>query len=323
MNILLYVVTILMLLTLLGYARVESYRNSQLFYILFQNYMEKDERGYLNLAQDKIYEDTVATKKSPDKDKEKKTAQKPEGGSRINIRGLVDKTFRNLDRANWEQSKTILKHLMKDLYEDQTFYKEALHERPGFVDELLSTIENAADQLPKDKAIKKVKDLANLELDDPVLNNILYKMLHGAPEKYNEEESENKPLPQLPSLIDNEENKEEDTSQDDDILKEETKDPKSPEGYISLLDFITIRNSNKIRVYLAPKEVLQAIFQNGNVVNEILVDRAALFSKIMADADPTELKEVFKSSFNSRRDPDIGENTLDFTVTKTNPKYYN
>jgi len=55
MNVLIFVMTMLMLLSLLTYARLESYRNSQVFQIFFTYYMEKDERGYQNLAAEKLY----------------------------------------------------------------------------------------------------------------------------------------------------------------------------------------------------------------------------------------------------------------------------
>ena len=116
-------------------------------------------------------------------------------------------------------------------------------------------------------------------MPDPQLNDALYKMLNGAPYKYKNEDkkkSENEPV----------ESNKEDTSQDHEQIKSEAEEYKSAPGYYSLLDFITLKPPPKIRLYLAPKELLQAIFHDQNVVNEILIERVELHRQALPGCQP-------------------------------------
>ena len=67
MNVLLYVMTMLMLIVLISYARLETYRSSQIYQVLFKHYMENDERGYINLLVEQQYNTTAVSSKENDK----------------------------------------------------------------------------------------------------------------------------------------------------------------------------------------------------------------------------------------------------------------
>src|SRR5690606_1123836 len=95
----------------------------------------------------------------------------------------------------------------------------------------------------------------------------------------------------------------------------------SLKGYFSLLDFITIGPDNKVRVYLAPKEVLKAIYHD-NVVDEIMRERQSLYKEAVADesgSNKESLRDTFRGMFDRHKDALIDENTLDYSISKTRP----
>ena len=97
---------------------------------------------------------------------------------------------------------------------------------------------------------------------------------------------------------------------------------KSEKGYFSLLDFINLSSYTTIRVYLAPREVLETIFPDKGVVDEIIAQRQRLHQQAIDEADTKELGLSFKNQFEPRRDPSIDATMLNFSVTKTNPATY-
>jgi hypothetical protein len=302
------------------YARLESYRSSQIFQIVFNHYMEEDERGFLNLGADKIYATTTATTKGETKPKEpKEETKKPKSDAspRVSLADLTNPDERNKKQKEWQQSVALLKNLIKTLYGDQPFYEKMMKERPSFLDELISSLTHTIDSIPKKNQPTKVEELANIKLPDEQLNSVFYKMLHGAPYKYAAEDQKGKQVQQPVEEV-----VAEDSSKDAAQIQDDFEDYKSPKGYVSLLDFITLKSHKKVRVYLAPREVLMAIFNNNDTVDSILNERKALYRQAMRDADTSELEKTFQGSFESKRDPSIDPEMLDFSVTKTNPKDY-
>lgn len=300
--------TMLMLLSLMTYARLETYRSSEIFQILFTHYMEKDERGYINEMAEKLYVKTKVSTK-PGKPGAKRTDASP----RIGLGLLKDKKQRESKPQQWQQTQVLLKNLINVLYADQPFFLNLLQEHPYFVDELIASLTNAVDD--SKVPLNKTADLANITFKDQMLDEAFYKMLHGAPHK---ELLEN---PDQSSRVEDGTKNEVENDQDVDQLAQEADEFRSPEGYFSLLDFITFSSSGKIRIFLAPQEVLQAIF-DPSIVDDILIERKGLYQEAVNGTDPKELESRFKDQFDRRRDPAIDSAFLDFSVTKTNPKSY-
>lgn len=321
MNVLIFVSTLLMVMTIMTYARLETFRTSQGFQILFQNYMQKYERAYLNEQQEKRYNTTHISK---DKTSEKAPkAPKAKATPRIPLYYLVNKKDRDTHQAEAEQLNILLKKLMVNLYSQQPFFQELEQKRPGFLDEILVAVSKAAEALPEERKIKNAGELANLDLGDQELNEAFYKMLHGAPAIKLDLIKE---ISETQDLLGIEEKKE---------IIEENGDPeiaavdameveefKSPQGYVSLLDFITTENVPKIRIYLASPIVLKSIFNDDSVVIEILKTRQELFQLITKESPKGELQSTFKNQFDPRRDPTFDDKILDFSISKTNPKKY-
>lgn len=317
MNVLIFVMTMLMLLALMTYSRLDVYRSSQVFQTVFKYYMETDERGYFNVKAQPMYDSIKVQTKTG-----KPGSKTAEGNPRISIELLLDgkkRTDKDKDKE-WIQTRVLLKNLINTLYENQPFYKKALEKRPSLQDDLINSITQAIDKLDKDHKLKTAADLANLKLEDPELDQILYKILQGGAYKEIPPEKKQEPVRILETPVTVE--AEIDQSQADPSLKDEDKEFKSIEGYYSLLDFITAKKSPKVRVYLAPREVLQSIFPNKETVDAIIAERKQLYQQARADGDTKELAESFKNQFERYKDPSIDSASLSFDVSKTDPKKY-
>lgn len=317
MNVLLFVSTMIMVMAMLTYARLETYRSFSLLQEHFNTYMVKNERGYINQTAKWWYDTSRATKKG-----NSNKTKKSEGRSRLSFLFFIDKAKKETNIQIYPQIYLLAKKLMYVLYKNQPFFIEMEQQRPDILDILLNSL-MVADNLPKEQKIKKAEDLANLDLGDPVLNIFFYKMLKGT-----EMTQDQKPKiePKVLSMVELEfKPQEEDKGEEDDEggdtdIKEEYH---SPENYYSLLDYITIEDSTKIRVFLAPYGILLALFDDPILVRNIMEYRQDLFTKLTNDTlKAPEASDQFKNLFLPRVDPTFNENILDFSVTKTNPKNY-
>ncbi len=306
MNIILFVMTMLMLLVTMTYARIETYRTSQVSQLFFRRYMQKHERGYVNDANDKLYIDLEGTPKNQSAQPPKPQAPRAKATPRISLLYFIDKKKREGDVKGFEETKYLLKTLIDVLYKDAPFYKEAIDHNPTVIDNLIQAIIDAIDARTSEKKITKAEQLANLKLSDPILNDLLYKMLLGTPFK---------------GVLVEETTGTED--QEDDSLKEEGKEYIAPNGYISLLNYVNLSLNRPIRVYLASQEVLLTAFgQNKDVVKEIIGMRKNLYREATHDGDVSALSQQFADAFKKLQDSRLSDKALDFTVSKTNPVVY-
>lgn len=307
-----------MLLSLMTYARLESYRNSQAFQTIFKHYMQETERGVINGQAQTVY-DSIVVKEEDDKKGETKKNPAIDANPRIAI-GLLFDPKRDSQAKDLEQTKVLLKNLIETLYDKQPFYQKIQHQRPTFIDELIHSIMKTVDDLPTEKKPKKTTDLGNLKLPDPVLDDALYKILHGAP-NLNVLTEEQKSADQQ-----NDSNKfsEDDIATTDEEVEsgQESDAYQSTGGYYSLLDYVIGKKKPKIRVYLAPRNVLLAIFKDDATVNSIMVERESLYRQAVDSEKMEPFNESFKNQFEKLRDQAIDPETLNFSVSKTNPKYY-
>ncbi|MEI8364846.1 MAG: hypothetical protein WCF65_00350 [Parachlamydiaceae bacterium] len=316
MNVLIFVVTMLMLLALMTYARLDSYRSSQVFQIIFNRYMETDERGYINLPAKKVYNSIQVTTKEGAKEGAKE-GKKAAGIARIGILQLLNQSKRDEKPKEWLQTQILLKNLMMSLYKNQPFFKKALETNPVLVDELIAAITRAIDALPANQQSKEAKELANLTLPDSQLNQILYKVLQGAP---CEESSLTNDKKKKNQSVKNENPT--DKSQSEPSLENETDEFQSTEGYCSLLDFVSGESTPKVRIFVAPREVLNAIFHDPQVVDEIIAERQELYKLAIGDAKIEDLNTAFKDRFDRLKDSSIDSTSLSYEVSKTNPRDY-
>lgn len=314
MNVLIFVMTLLMLLGAMTYARLNTFLASQTVQIIHEDYMHYKERATVSDKAEVIYDGIHV--KVKDKEQKEKDKDKPQngGGSRaINLKLLVNKEEREKNEEDWKQTTQLFKNLAKALYKDEPFFKELNESRPTFLDDILKELANAIDGMDKSSKPKKAADLGNIKLDDPQLDYALYLMLKGIPKPKEEQKQPNAPKQ---------------TEQDVDPDNDAPADPKetketahlSDMGYRSILDYIKLSGKQEIRVYLAPKPVLEAVFSDSATVDTILAERYRLYKlAIKKDSNVKELGEEFKSTFENARDPQIDSKMLLFTVSKTRP----
>lgn len=315
MNVLIFVTTVLMLLALITYARLETYRGSQIFHLLFEHYMQKDERGYTNMVAEKVYDSTKGSTKQS-----KNSGQKVAASPRVVLGVLLRKTEREQAPQEVTSVTALLKNLMMTLYADQPFYHQIAMQRPSFLDEIVAGLEHAVDQLSDEHKPKKAVDLANISLGDDQLDDVFYKMLHGAAYK------EVNHLQEVHHLIEGtkEEVESDEDASDANTIEKEAEEHHSPKGYYSLLDFVTLQPLHKVRIYLASKEVLKAIYRDDALVEDLIRKRNELYHEAqLADEEGVKsMSESFQNEFQNRHDPAVHDDILDYTITKTNPKKY-
>lgn len=282
-----FVMSMLMLLVLITYGRLENFRNFAFVQIQFKEYMEESERAYLNEEAKKRYQKTVATKSEKN---ENDNREKNPASSKLSFNLFVDKEERNNRQDQLETQINLARSLMIYLYGDQSFFKEMEEKRPNFLNEIFAALIRESEELPK---LKKTKEIATIDLKDPDLNEVFTRMLKGAYEK---------PPP-----------------------KEEQRPLKLKEGYYSLLDFITVdKNKLKLRVFLLSRQLLAVTFGSPQVVEDIITTRNALYRNVKNNVlDANSASNEFKGLYGNSQQPFVPAEILDFGVSKTNPRKYN
>lgn len=291
--------SLLMLLALMTYGRLETFRSFAFVQAEFKTYMEKEERRYANDQAIKRYETSPASQQ--EKDEEKSQERNP-ASPKLSFNLFLDKDERASNAALMKPFTDLAKSLMTFLYGGQPFFQEMEQKRPGFLDEILQALIKLSDTFADKEKLHKIKEVATLDLGDPQLNEVFTKMLRGSTE--------------VPEEI---------PLDEQDLTQEPSEQPIKPVwGYESLLDFITVqKNKLKIRVFLASPELLMAIYGDPSTVDDILATRYQLYRDLVNNVtDSKTSSEDFKSKFTNMQLPTIPADMLDFGVSKTNPRSY-
>lgn len=316
MSVLTYVMTMLMLLTALTYARMESFRSNAGVEIGFVNYMETQGRKPISLVADEWYGSISFSQGTPAlKGKDKTPQDKIKANSRLSFYLLLNSTERGANSAAYQQTRELAQKLITLLYHNEEFFKQIHDERPNFVSEILDQIEHAAAALPNEIKITKATRLSKLQFQDKQLQYVFYLMLHGLPklEPKPADPSNNPPQGDDPAI----------DQQTDQVIVEESQEDHAAGGYVSLLDFITVRSYIKLRVYLASKELLMAIYDNEDVVEEVIAKRSALYGEIRNDDKEKAIATLeFQNAFQNQGTAPSFAAILDFSVSNVNPKNY-
>ena len=76
-------------------------------------------------------------------------------------------------------------------------------------------------------------------------------------------------------------------------------------------------------VYLAPEELLVALFQDPHIAAKILVKRKEIFAKLAADKEnklnEEQLATDFATEFQSQVPAGIDKNLIDFKISRSDP----
>lgn len=301
MNILIYVVTMLMLLTVLTYSRLDYFRILFNLETGFTEYMEKLERATISELGVKMYKAIPIRT-----DKEKLVKARNRESPRLPLHSLVNKESRVKNAIAHFQMRDFFKQLVKQLYKDQPFFLEIQSKHPGFLDDLLNEIERSADD--QNQKIKKTEELVTLELSDPELQAFFVNILNGVPVEL---EKKRKKLSEKTTI--------------DTELEElnESKEPIIEIGRESILDYITVRPATKLRIYLAPRKLLEVIYITPQMIENVIAVRNSLYKEIIDDEDQKEaLSKKFFSQFALQGQASHFDAILNFDVTATDPKAY-
>lgn len=316
MNVLLFVTSLLMILSLLTYAKVDGFRYFLGMEAQFETYMSSIERSYTNEIAVQWFK-TIYGNKERNRNDPPKQPPHVSSSPRLSFRVFIDEKEREKNPYLFANTTKWAKDLMRSLYGEQNFFKEAEMQNPYFMDLLLERLSAAAAQLPKDQKLKNAIDLSNLELG-PDVESIFYLMLKGCVREIDTSaKTQFKETEEFIITL------EDDNSQEDEIeIAEEALEYVGAKGYDSLLNYITLRNTTKIKVYLASRPLLQILVGDRAVVENIIETRNSLYQAVIKGSMQPELAtEQFKLMFQSYLGN--GDDTyLDFNVTKTNPAEY-
>jgi len=265
MQVLLIVVTMLMLMTVLTYARLATFRASMTSHAQFEHYVQHLEKRYLNQQADRLYRAIHIPRGKREHSSEKNNMK---GDAKLPVFALKEET------AGDQSVKIILTNLIQDLYREHEFYRSRVEKRPQLAADLVHSFQKALQSHKELPA--SVDELLVIDLEDSELNHIFYQMLKGTPH-----------LPEG--------------------------------GYPSLLQYLSVQKKKLISIYLAPKEILLAIYQNPDTVNAIVDMRCQLFAELKTKkVTASEAKQQFEANF--RVVPGaIGVEVIDFSVNLTRP----
>lgn len=287
-----FVMTMMMLLGVMTYAKLSSFQTQAGLEIQFENYMQHMERKTINEGANCLYASAhfkreAAGDEEPCNDLLNPAAKRSNASSLLPIGSLLKSELHESSGEEYYYTTALLKALIYNVYGQYDFFKKSQEERPNSLEELMAAIPIAIQNNGEKEKITKAKDLANLDLGDPWLNQFFYKMLKGAVITYKKPDG---------SLVE--------------------------EGYPSLLKYVNISSNKRIRVYLAPRSLLQILF-SPPVADEIVTAREYFHKEVASGRMESGLAtEKFEGMFALKVNPIIPIKRLDFSVTKTDPRKY-
>lgn len=314
MNLLIFVLSLLMILSAMTYARLDSFMKSRVQAGEWRWVMKESERDLYNQKQKICNAEikkaekkessttTVAASNTADKKEAETPANKPSGPTTprsglLNPSWLLNKEIREKEGFDKENFIAMIEDLMNKNWGNQPFFKRMESERPDFVSALIKEMIDVADKANKKdedgKAVQKVVTLDDLIMrtwSDQSLKNAFGHMLQVG-------------------LVYNRKDARSDENSDISYV--------SPQGFQSLNDYFATKNTgDKIRVWLAPRAVLKVLFPDPAVLEEVIKMRAEINKEVKKGGkDSTQpLTDKFQEAFQGKSPY---SDFLDFTVSTT------
>lgn len=288
MNVLILVLTMLSLLTIMTYSKLESFLDHAGVRIEYERYMQKNERETINMLEERRY---TNSKLKVDKENKDAKEQKERAEAKMSIRSILrsppeNETQQAKDQRekNNAQITQLLARLMREVYGKMPFFKEAEKKHPHLAEDIISEMIETISKSPCKLKFSHVRDLGNIPLKTPKLREVFYKMLKGEEASWAYNKDGEKVL----------------------VSK----------CYPSLTDFVSVSNAKKIRVWLAEPALIRAIFR---YPDEILSRRKELYGYIDKKSETPEGATTEMQIFRSPTATDVDLNMLDFTASKTRP----
>lgn len=290
MNLLIFVMALLMLMATITYSRLEHYLTTQVQSIEWQGRVRVGVRTLFN--QDPL---SCKTKPKPPSSEDALTQTTPKGYGKIPDKYFILPSYRSQHDENLLKAQELFKTLVRILYSDQPFFKNLERDRPTFLDEMLNEITEVSSRAQKKP--KSFEDLMYEKWGDPDIKRAFSLMLQSTV-------SYRRPKPEI--LIRGEEMK--------DLEIEKT----APLGQLTLEDYFHDKTTDKIRIWLAQPELLLALYQNQELVDNLIKERKELYKAVSRDLTPaSEASKLLEQNYGHNRSP--YEALIDFTVTKTKP----
>jgi hypothetical protein len=261
------------MLSVLTYARIDTFLTLSLLRLEYRHYIQRVERNYSNNRFEALYSSQKVEKEDNPYAEEVGEEEYSEGSGNLNarlyFRGFIEEHNRE---EEWFQTvQEITKRLLRILYSDKTFYQKAVYadwtengrNEEEFLEHLLQSIMEQSPHLKQEGLdMTQPWNLAKVEFADQHVRNAFCTMLRGS------------------------------NGQRVHAVKES--DPALADGWIpSLFDYIGMRKKTQTSVYLAHQELLQAFFQDEELVKDLLVLRQELY-RDRKKIDPTVAEKKLK-----------------------------
>lgn len=287
MNVLPFVFALLMVMGIMTYAKLETFLVSNRLQSQYICYMKAISTEEFNHSQKKIYDEY----KTP-RGKNSNKSEKVNASSKINFYPLLHLNQEGKSPSYANTQRILLKRLIYQTYENQPLFQEMQKSSQDIIEYLLDKISSAAVQPENKNKIERLKNLSNIDLGNEKLQILFATILHG---------SQNSTAA---------------------LMKCESNNKNTPPviSYPPLENFVEVESAQKpIRVYLASPQILLAIFDDMNLVEEIIAERARINREFKKNSK-ANLTEQFRQSFQPRLPADLDANYFNFDVTSTQPR---
>lgn len=285
MNLLPIVISLLLLMSALTYSQIATTLQRTAIRSEYANFIQ----GSLRLEQNQMQKAAYDKKHITGKNKDDPHSNAP-GRKKINIGYFTADLSSALIR---DQQLEVLYRLVNILYGHRTFFQEALLERPDAGEAVIQAL---IDKLKEKKAegtfsakTGSVDVLSTFELEDPFLSTLWQEMIREV---------------QLPAGK-----------------------GKKPEYEPNILHYLFLAGETHYpyRIWLAEEPLLEAIFINPQIVQEIVEQRTEAYRyliNIQKEARSAEIKTIgdrLSLEFRKLAPTDLPEGALDFTPSLSKP----
>lgn len=297
MNLIVFVLSLILVLSAMTYARLDSFLKGRYHANEWSWVMRESERDLYNR---KLAKCTPKENKPPQNPADEKSPPPPgdksprveNGTGRISLAWFFKPEFRIKHGELVPKMEDLAIQLVENAWGNQPFYIELAKEQPEFVRAMFEEIVSLVEKNSSDKMkIKTLDDLIFLQWSDLKLKTAFGRMLQEG-------------------LIFDKKGR-------DAVKEEEIEIP--PKGFQSLNDYFVTQEKDKIRVWLAPRKLVLVLFPDPGVAEAVIQMREELYRELSKKDAPSkdELGARFKEAF-SDKTPYL--ELVDFTVTATNIK---
>lgn len=293
MNLLIFVMALLMLMASITYSSLNRFVKSEVQAHEWQERIRAQARVKYNQS---LYAQSKPKAKDETKASETKKEEKKKteiGKGTLPGQFLLNPGFRQQHPEDFIKYGELFKAVVRQLYFEQPFFKNLEKDRPQFLDEIMREIVEISE---RGKPIASFNKLMFEKWSDPNLKRAFSLMLAESP-------SYRKPLKERIEKEHEEEEKEESIV--------------NRNGIVTLNDYFHFIYKDKIRLWLAPKPVLIALFRNTELVDALIHDRKQNYSKLITGVyGRDELEKYLYETYGGKS---AYEPFIDYTVTKTRP----